>query len=55
MMWVSDYWYEKLPALYAVAGFLSLALLGRQGAFSAALLIGASTLISWWRYSHRRA
>ena len=54
-MWISNYWYEKLPALYAGAGLLSLTLLGRRAGFSAALLIGAAALISWWRYRYRRA
>lgn len=53
-MWISEYWYEKLPALYALAGVLSLALLGRPAAISATLLMGAAALTAWWRYDHRR-
>ncbi|HEX2010304.1 MAG TPA: hypothetical protein VJN44_05130 [Roseateles sp.] len=53
-MWISTFWYEKLPALYAGAGLLSLALLGRPAAFSATLLLGAAGLVTWWRRDHRR-
>jgi hypothetical protein len=53
-MWISSYWYEKLPALYAGAALLSLALLGTPAGFSAAVLMGAAGLTSWLRYSHRR-
>ena len=54
-MWISQFWYEKLPLLYAAAGLLCLVLLGRPAAFSATLLIGAGALTAWWRYSHRQA
>ena len=53
-MWISNYWYEKLPLLYASAALVSLALLGRPATVSALLLIAAAALTSWWRYSHRR-
>jgi hypothetical protein len=53
-MWISDYWYEKLPLLYAGAALLSLALLGTPASFSATLLMAAAALTGWWRYSHRR-
>jgi hypothetical protein len=29
-------------------------LLGRPASFSAAVLMGAAGLTSWWRYNHRR-
>lgn len=53
-MWISNYWYEKLPALYAGAGLAGLLLIGKPAAFSALLLIGAGALTAWWRYDHRR-
>ncbi|WP_397533390.1 hypothetical protein [Roseateles sp.] len=53
-MWISKYWYEKLPALYALAALMSLALLGAPAAFSATLLMAAAALTAWWRYDHRR-
>lgn len=52
-MWVSKYWYEKLPMIYAVMALLCLALLGRPGAFSATLFMAAAALTAWWRYSYR--
>lgn len=52
-MWISEFWYEKLPWLYAAAGLLSL-LLGSMALFSAVLLLSAGGLIAWWRYEHRR-
>ncbi|MDC6170040.1 hypothetical protein [Paucibacter sp. XJ19-41] len=54
-MWISKYWYEKLPALYAAAALLSLAWLGTPAAFSATLLMAAAALTAWWRYQHRRS
>lgn len=54
-MWISNYWYEKLPALYASAGLAGLLLIGLPAAFSAVLLIGAGALTAWWRYEHRRS
>jgi membrane protein implicated in regulation of membrane protease activity len=52
-MWVSKYWYEKLPMIYAVMALLCLVLLGRPGAFSATLFMAAAALTAWWRYSYR--
>jgi hypothetical protein len=54
MMWLSDFWYEKLPLLYAAAGMAALVLLGRPAMLSAMLLFAAAALTGWWRYSHRR-
>lgn len=53
-MWISNYWYEKLPALYVGAGLAGLLLIGAPAAFSATLLIGAGALTAWWRYDHRK-
>lgn len=53
-MWISSYWYEKLPALYAGAGLAGLLLIGMPAAFSALLLIAAGGLTAWWRYDHRK-
>jgi len=53
-MWISDFWYEKLPLFYAAAALGCLNWLGRPAAPSALLLIGAAALTGWWRYSHRR-
>ncbi len=53
-MWISSYWYEKLPAIYAGLALLSLALLGAPAGFSAGLLLAAAGLTTWWRYSYRR-
>ncbi|MFY7863484.1 hypothetical protein [Roseateles sp.] len=52
-MWISKYWYEKLPMIYAVTALLCLWSLGRPGAFSATLFMAAAALTSWWRYSYR--
>jgi len=54
-MWISSFWYEKLPLLYAAAGLLCLLLLGKAAGFSALLLFGAAALVSWQRYQYRRA
>jgi len=53
-MWISEFWYEKLPLFYAAGGLGCLNWLGRPAAPSALLLIGAAALTGWWRYSHRR-
>ncbi|MDN3920235.1 hypothetical protein [Roseateles violae] len=53
-MWISEFWYEKLPWVYAGCGLLALWLIGRPAALSATLLFGAAVLTAWWRYSHRR-
>ena len=53
-MWISDYWYEKLPWLYSAASLLSLLLLGSLAAFSALVLLSAAALTAWWRYEHRQ-
>ncbi|QPF73360.1 hypothetical protein G8A07_10810 [Roseateles sp. DAIF2] len=53
-MWISPFWYEKLPMLYAGAGLASAALLGTPGLPSAALFLGAAMLIGWWRHDFRR-
>ena len=53
MLWISEYWYEKLPWLYGAAGLLSLLLLGSMASFSALLLLSAAALTGWWRYEHR--
>ncbi|MEJ6002985.1 hypothetical protein [Paucibacter soli] len=54
-MWISAYWYEKLPALYAGAGAACWALFGLNGpgALSGALLLGAAGLTWHWRRSYR--
>ncbi len=52
-MWVSNYWYEKLPMIYGLMALLCLGLLGRAGAFSATLFMAAAALTTWWRYSYR--
>lgn len=54
-MWISETWYERLPALYAVAGLLTLALLGQHRAaqMSTMLLLGAAGLVRHWRRVHR--
>jgi len=54
-MWISAYWYEKLPALYAGAGLACWALFGLQGpgAMSGALLLGAAALTWQWRRNYR--
>ena len=54
-MWISKYWYEKLPLLYALAALLSLWMLGRAAAFSAAVFFSAAALITWWRNSYRKS
>ncbi|CAN5275302.1 hypothetical protein BH11PSE10_BH11PSE10_17560 [soil metagenome] len=52
-MWISEFWYEKLPWLYAAAGLLSM-LLGSMARISGVLLLSAAGLIAWWRYDHRQ-
>lgn len=48
------FWYEAMPALYALAGAASLALLGKPGTLSGAMLLSAAGLTAWWRYDYRQ-
>ncbi|MEJ6005142.1 hypothetical protein WG899_06265 [Paucibacter sp. AS339] len=52
-MWISKYWYEKLPMIYAITALLCLWSLGRPAAFSATLFMAAAALTAWWRYCSR--
>ncbi|MDM4765660.1 hypothetical protein [Pelomonas sp. SE-A7] len=54
-MWISEYWYEKLPALYFAWALLTLSLLGRErpAQMSAFLLVAAALLVRSWRRNHR--
>lgn len=53
-MWISEFWYEKLPWLYSAAALLSLLMLGSRASFSAVLLLSAAALTAWWRFEHRQ-
>ncbi|UUX95547.1 hypothetical protein [Aquabacterium sp. J223] len=54
-MWLPQWLYERLPALYAVLGAWCLWLSGRSSIalMSAALLFSAAGLVHWWRRDAR--
>lgn len=54
-MWIPEFWYEKLPALYAGGALTSLGWLGWPALLSALLLLGASALILHERRQYRLA
>lgn len=54
-MWISEFWYEKLPAIYAAGGALALLGFGPRSPalLSALMLFGAAALTHGWRRSYR--
>ncbi len=52
-MWISQFWYEKLPAIYIVSGAAVMPAFGKPAALSAALLMAAGALTWYWRRSYR--
>ena len=54
-MWISEFWYEKLPAIYVLSGLLVLTAFGPKSpaALSAVLLFAAAMLIRSWRSNAR--
>ncbi len=53
-MWLSNFWYEKLPLVYLLAALLILLVLGTHGIFSAVMLLAAAALTRWWRIGKYR-
>lgn len=54
-MWLPRWFYELLPAIYAVGGVACLACFEHRGPaiLSAGLLFAAAALVALWRHSHR--
>lgn len=55
-MWIPAPLYNKLPALYVIAGLALIPLFGTSGPslLSSALLVTAGTLTAMWRFKYRQ-